>query len=83
MQSNYGVIIGRSWGRLAGAHRSKWEEIKCNELISIGALQSCDQRYGWRFIDEWRNKVVPVVTGTSTVTCSSNLKESTFCKVGS
>lgn len=76
-----GVVIGRSWGGLSGPDRLKWEDRKCNELISVGSLQSCDQRYGWKFFENWRNKAVPVILGISNVTCSNNLKASSFCKV--
>lgn len=80
MESNH-VSIGRSWGSLSRSDKQQWDLYMCNELVSVGRLQSCDQRWGWGFLNEWRAAAVPVVQGVSNVTCARDIKTSIFCKV--
>lgn len=54
---------------------------KCNELLNVGKLQSCDQRWGWSFLSEWVARSLPVVQGVSNVTCARDVKSSVFCQV--
>lgn len=79
-KSNNNVVIGRSWGSLSKGDKEKWDMNGCNELIKIGRLQSCDEKYGWGFLDSWRNNTKQIVTGISSVVCARNLKSSSFCR---
>jgi hypothetical protein len=80
-QQNNHVAIGRSWGSLSKADKHQWDEFKCNELLSVGKLQSCNQRWGWGFFSEWLRNAVQVVQGVSNVTCARDIKTSSFCQV--
>ena len=76
------VNIGRSWGSLSKSDKQLWDTYKCNELLTIGKLQSCDQRWGWNYFKDWSDNAVNVVEGSiSNVTCMKDLKTSTFCQV--
>lgn len=75
------VSIGRSWGSLSKLDKQQWDLYKCNELMSVGKLQSCDQRWGWGAFREWLGNAVPVVQGVSKVNCARDYKTSIFCQV--
>eukprot|EP01038_Epipyxis_sp_PR26KG_P009462 gene9462-12748_t len=76
----HGVVIGRSWGSLSKGQKKQWDEKKCNELIKIGKLQSCDESYGWKFFEQWKASNITSVTGNSHLSCITNLKTSSFCQ---
>jgi hypothetical protein len=80
-RNRYNVVIGHSWGSLPRSHKDQWDKNKCNELLNVGRLQSCDQRWGWSFLSEWVARSVPVVQGLSNVTCARDVKSSLFCQV--
>lgn len=75
------VVIGRSWGRMSKESQLRWDAVKCNELLSLGKLQTCDQRWGWTSFDDWLSNSKTIVSGISNVTCVVNIKTSTFCQV--
>ena len=70
----YHVIIGRSWGGLPPAKRKEWDTRSCNDLLKLGKLQTCDERYGWSFNKDWLMNMKVIVSGTSSVKCATNLK---------
>lgn len=80
MRDQFGVILGRSWGGLPRQSQKEWDHSKCNELLKVGKRQSCDQRWGWSYFNEWLNSRRTLVSGQSTVTCAADIKTSTFCK---
>ena len=81
MQENYEVILGRSWGHLPKNMQKIWDGSKCNELLKRGKIQSCDERYGWSFLNNWRKEFVRAVDGYSKIDCIEELKSSTFCRM--
>lgn len=88
MKRTHRVQLGRSWGSLPPPERQRWDRLKCNELISLGKLQSCDERWGWRSFDIWRNHSVQIISSdagshsldASDVKCAIDIKSSTFCR---
>ena len=80
MKSNYGVILGRSWGGLPREAQKEWDRSKCNEQLKLGKLQSCEERWGWSYLNNWLKSARTLVRGQSTVTCGSEIKTSTFCR---
>ena len=52
-QTTFGVIFGKSFGTMPKDQQKRWEKLKCNELIKLGKHQSCDQRWGWGFFENW------------------------------
>lgn len=52
-QNSFGVIFGKSFGTMPKDQQKRWEKMKCNELIKLGKHQSCDQRWGWGFLENW------------------------------
>jgi hypothetical protein len=76
-----GVKIGRSWGSLGPDGRFQWDEKKCNELLSLGKLQACSERFGWDYYENWMNHTFDVLIGGSRVTCMVDVKTTTYCKV--
>ncbi len=87
-QSLYNVVLGRSWGSLPRNLRLAWDNNKCNELLTVGKLQSCHERWGWGSFDLWRANTKTVVNGpgnaeaveSSRVDCAVDIKTSTFCR---
>lgn len=79
----YSVKLGRSWGSLPKQMQKAWEKYNCNEIIALGSIQSCDQRWGWKSFDLWRNNSKEVVTPNkptdSRVKCIENIKTNTYC----
>mgnify|MGYP006444236339 FL=1 len=61
MKSRHNVIMGKSWGSMYREDQKRWDSAKCNELIKLGKLQTCDERYGWQFMKQWRNKLSNVI----------------------
>jgi len=82
-RDHFNVVLGRSWGALPRDRQKLWDVRKCNELLALGKLQSCDQRFGWPFITEWleKPKINSIIKGFSDVSCASNVKASTFCRL--
>ena len=80
MKSKYGVILGRSWGGLPRDAQKEWDRSKCNEQLKLGKLQSCEERWGWSYLNNWLKTARTLVRGLSTVTCGSEIKTSTFCR---
>ena len=80
-KARFGVQIGRSWGSLSGDGRFQWDEKKCNELLALGKLQACNERWGWGYYDNWMNNTFDVLIGGSRVTCMVDVKTTTYCKV--
>lgn len=78
---NRRVVIGRSWGTMNKYEKEEWDKLNCNELLSIGKLQSCDQRFGWSFMSQWMENKKVVLKGMTEASCIINLKTSTFCEV--
>ena len=72
-QTSFGVIFGKSFGTMPKDQQKKWEKLKCNELIKLGKHQSCDQRWGWGFFDNWLANTHKVVMGPGKL----NLKKHT------
>jgi hypothetical protein len=72
MKSRHNVIMGKSWGSMYREDQKRWDSAKCNELIKLGKLQTCDERYGWQFMKQWRNKLSHVIKPSS---ASASLKE--------
>jgi hypothetical protein len=75
------VVIGRSWGSMSKDSQMRWDKIKCNELLSRGKLQTCDERWGWKSFDDWLSDEKVIVSGVSDVSCVVNIKTSTYCHV--
>ncbi len=75
------VVIGRSWGSMNKNSQKRWDKIKCNEILSRGKLQTCEERWGWGSFDDWLANSKSIITGASNVTCAANIKTSTFCQV--
>lgn len=88
MKSRHHVQLGRSWGTLQKGDRARWDKEKCNELITLGKLQSCNERWGWGSFANWRNHTVQIIGGrggkpsedASDVNCAIDIKQSTFCR---
>jgi hypothetical protein len=80
-QNRHGVRIGRSWGSLSGDNRRAWEDKRCNELLALGTVQSCSQRWGWDWFTYWMNSSVPIFQGGSEVSCGVDVKTTTFCQM--
>ena len=81
-KSDHGVVFGKSFGTMPRDQQKKWEQLKCNELIRLGRHQSCDQRRGWSFFENWLAKTRLLTSGgVSAVNCSVNMKSATFCRM--
>eukprot|EP01041_Mallomonas_annulata_P006895 gene6895-13990_t len=80
-KQEYGVQIGRSWGRLSGIQRESWETRRCNEIISSGGILACNDRWGWGMFDAWIRTAKPSIIGQSTMSCAENRLTSTYCKL--
>ena len=81
MKSKHNVVIGRSWGSLGRSEKLSWDSKKCNELISLGKVQTCAERWGWKWFDNWSKKKYEAYEGGSNVTCIADVKTTTFCEV--
>ena len=81
-RDSFNVVLGRNWGGLPREMQIMWDEAKCNELLVLNKLQTCDERWGWKSFDDWRANVKTYIAGQSSVICASNLKTSTFCRLG-
>lgn len=80
MQERYGVVLGRSWGALPRDAQKDWDKSKCNEQLKLGKLQSCDERWGWGYFNDWLRTARTLVRGHSNVVCGADIKTSTFCR---
>jgi hypothetical protein len=79
-RDTYNVVIGLSWGGLLGPKRKEWDTRGCNDLLKLGKLQTCDERYGWKFCTDWMKNLQTIVSGTSEVKCATNLKATVYCR---
>lgn len=88
-KNKFNVQVGRSWGALPKSLKIIWDSNSCNELISIGKLQSCDERWGYPMFSEWldHKKMSHIIKGEnkdaflSDVKCASNMKANTLCQL--
>jgi hypothetical protein len=88
-KNKFNVKIGVSWGAMPKAMKIIWDTNSCNELISIGKLQSCDERWGYPMFSEWldHKKIIHIIKGEnkdaflSDVKCASNMKSNTLCQL--
>lgn len=81
MVSQHRVSIGRSWGTLGRQEKLLWDQKKCNELVSLGKVQTCDERWGFKWFQNWASKKYESFYGGSNVTCIADLKTTTYCQV--
>lgn len=79
-RATYNVVIGRSWGGLPPPKRKEWDTRSCNDLLKLGKLQTCDERYGWSFNRDWLRNMRVIVSGQSSVKCATNLKTTAYCQ---
>jgi hypothetical protein len=77
------VQIGRSWGSLSKQQQMMWDTKKCNELLNVGTLLSCEERYGWKYFENWLKNKKMIFSNASNVDCVQDFKTSGFCKVSS
>jgi hypothetical protein len=77
------VQIGRSWGSLSKQQQMMWDTKKCNELLNVGTLLSCEERYGWKYFENWLKNKKMIFSNASNVDCIQDFKTSGFCKVSS
>lgn len=88
-KSQHRVSIGRSWGSLSRGLRKEWDARRCNELLSMGKLQTCSEQWGWTWFDLWRENLKAAIQpaeskGTrlgSEVQCIVDYKTTTYCDV--
>lgn len=82
-EEKFNVKIGKHWGGLPKYLQNEWNNKKCNELINLGYLVSCDEDWGWSFLNNWlhdRNRI-KISLDYSHVKCATNYKSNTFCKL--
>lgn len=83
-RDSYNVQIGRSWGNLPSNFRKKWDEIGCNDLLKLGKLQTCDERFGWKYFTDWLENIKLFVAGKSEnlsqINCATSLKTNVYCQ---
>ena len=60
--------------------RKTWDKFRCNEILKIGKCLSCDERYGWKYMNDWINKKRNIINGISNITCATNLNINKFNK---
>eukprot|EP01040_Poterioochromonas_malhamensis_P014623 gene14623-16212_t len=77
----HGVKIGRSWGTLPRGDQQQWDSRKCNEILNLGTVQSCDERYGWKWFEKWLKNKKNVFESGSTVKCIQDYKTTSYCKM--
>eukprot|EP01034_Spumella_vulgaris_P033020 gene33020-40751_t len=65
---------------MSKSSQMQWDKVKCNELLSRGKLQTCDERWGWASFDDWLREETNIVSGVSNVSCVVNVKTSTYCQ---
>jgi hypothetical protein len=75
------VQIGRNWGSLSKPQQMMWDTKKCNELLNVGTLLSCDERYGWKYFENWLKNKKIIFSNSSNVECIQDFKTSGYCKV--
>jgi hypothetical protein len=78
---NHRVRIGHSWGTLSRNDQMLWDTKKCNELLNIGNLQTCEERYGWKYFEKWLKTKKYLFEKASKIQCIHDYKTSGFCKV--
>jgi hypothetical protein len=78
---NHRVRIGHSWGTLSRNDQMLWDTKKCNELLNLGNLQTCEERYGWKYFENWLKTKKYLFEKASKVQCIHDYKTSGFCKV--
>lgn len=78
----HSIVLGRSFGSLPKSDIKRWESSHCGEVIALGHAQSCTERLGWPALEAWAAKRLEIDTrgGTSSISCGSNVKSSTFCR---
>ena len=52
-QQQYGTVIGKKWGPMTKETRDTWTKGQCTELLLIGKVQTCYERWGWPFFEQW------------------------------
>ena len=82
-EEKFNVKIGKHWGGLPKHLQNEWSSKKCNELINLGYKVSCDEDWGWSFLNNWLNdnRIKIISSDYSHVTCATNYKSNTFCKL--
>lgn len=80
-QSSRHVLVGRSWGSLSKGEQMEWDKRKCNELLTMGKLQTCSEQWGWRWFDNWKSNQRQVMERGSNVTCIIDYKTTSYCTV--
>lgn len=79
-RDKYKVVIGLSWGGLPSNLRKEWDINGCNDLLKLGKLQTCNEKFGWNFFTDWIAKKETIIDGKSTVKCAPNLQSTIFCQ---
>ena len=85
-QKQYGTVIGKRWGPMSKETRDKWTRGQCSEYLTVGLAQTCYERWGWPFFEQWisdrelivRGKDV-AVSGDSNMECITSIKANNFC----
>lgn len=84
-RAQHNVAVGRSWGSLSRNDRMEWDRRRCNELLTRGKLQTCDEQWGWAYFETWRknfkNVLAPSSVHGSNVTCIVDYKTTSYCEV--
>lgn len=83
-QAKYGIRVGRSFGSSSREVQHEWERRHCNDIVTNdGKLRSCNEGYGWKYIDGWLKKTEIYVKGSagkSAVSCAADSITSVFCR---
>ncbi|RYG69100.1 hypothetical protein EON64_03550 [archaeon] len=80
--SNRGVRVGHSWGSLNKREKDEWEERHCNEYVQTGLQLTCNEKWGWKWLQNWKQNAHQIVSSDSNVKCFvDKIRTSTYCEV--
>ena len=71
------ISMGRSYGTMKRPDQKLWEISKCAEMIKLGKMQTCEERYGWSYLKQWRSKLIHVIRPSTNMESTSSTPTST------